>query len=409
MTTRTRIMAGSLSGLLAAGLVACAPDPNPRPTGSADAATTAIVEAVERVRDERHLRATIVEVRRGGDVVLREAWGESMAGVPATTTMHFRSGAVSIPQISTVLLQLVDEEVVSLDDPLARWLPGVPHADRVTLGQVAQMTAGYPDYVHDEEFVDALLADPFRTWTPEELYGVVADEPLLYEPGANWNYSHTDYVLLGLALEKIEEAPLDEIIAERVLDRLGLTQTEDPGTPALQAPALHAFDAERRSFLGIPDGVPFVEDSSYWNPSWTLARGAVQNTDIADMASVIRAIGRGELLSTDSHELMIAPTLRGRTTAIDGCATCFVQGEWYTYGYGIVLSGDWLLQNPLFAGYAGVAAYLPADDVTIAVATTYADAAFGPDGDVSGNAASAIFSAIAEVVAPGAKTPPPPS
>src|SRR5690606_13273446 len=114
-------------------------------------------------------------------------------------------------------------------------------------------------------------------------------------------------------------------------------ETQDPGTPALQQPALHAYDAERRAFLRIPEGVPFVEDSSYWNPSWTLARGAVQNTDISDMASVIRAIGRGDLVSDASHALMIAPTLRGRTTALDGCATCFEQSEWYTYGYGIVL------------------------------------------------------------------------
>lgn len=406
------VAAGFTLAACTAGAPTAGPSVTTSPTATEDAPppndaaeADEIRATVERVMAEQHLRAVIVEVRRGDEVVLREAWGESMTGVPATTDMHFRSGAVSIPQMSTVLLQLVQEGEVSLDDTLDTWLPGVPHADRVTLGQLAQMTAGYPDYVHDADFANAVLADPFRQWEPEELYGYVVDEPLIYEPGTNWNYSHTDYVLLGLALEQIEGAPLDEILATRVLSPLGLTETADPGTPELQHPALHAYDAERRGYLQIPDGVPFLEDSSYWNPSWTLARGAIQNTDISDMAGVIQAIGRGDLLDDEMHELMVAPTLRGRTTAIEGCDTCFEQHRYYTYGYGIVLSGDWLLQNPLFHGYGGVAGYLPSDDITIAVEVTYGDGAFTADGEPNGNLANPVFTAVADIVAPDADTP----
>jgi len=162
-------------------------------------------------------------------VLLTQAWGESMAGVPATVDMHFRNGAVAIPQVATVLLQLVDEGVVSLDDRLSTWLPNVAYADEVGLGQLAQMTSGYADYLWSDQFRAAFSADPFRQWTPEELVAMATVRPLVYPPGTNWNYSHTNYVILGLALEEITGRPLDELISERILDPLGMTQTADPG------------------------------------------------------------------------------------------------------------------------------------------------------------------------------------
>jgi CubicO group peptidase (beta-lactamase class C family) len=411
------VVAASLV-LLLAGCTGPAPDTTPTPSASptseaggstADPAeVAAIQDAVETTMDENDVRAAIVRVLRGDEVVLMQAWGESVAGVPATTDMHFRSGAVSIPQVSTVLLQLVDEGTVDLEDPLADWMPDVPNADRVTLGQLAQMTSGYADYVQDAAFLDAFNQNPFRKWTPEELYTFGTNQPLLFEPGTNWGYAHTNYVLLSLALEKITGGSMTDVIQERIFDPLGMTQTADPGTPEILPPVLHAFDSERREYLQIADGLPYIEDSTYWNPSWSLGPGAIQNTDITDMATVIQAIGRGEMVSGESFEQMIAPTLRGKTTTLDACPnTCFVQNEFYTYGLGIVLSGDWLLQNPQYHGFAGVAAYLPSEDVTVAVAATYGDEAFDPvtGAPVPSNIANPLFTAVASVVAPDASTP----
>lgn len=70
-----------------------------------------------------------------------------MTGVPATEDMHFRNGAVAISYMSTLLLQLVDQKVVRLDDKLFNWLPELLDAERVTLRMLANMTAGYPDYI----------------------------------------------------------------------------------------------------------------------------------------------------------------------------------------------------------------------------------------------------------------------
>ena len=77
-----------------------------------------------------HLKAVIVRVTVDGQEVVTEAVGESMTGVPATTNMHFRNGAVAISYVSTLLLKLVDEQKVSLDDKLSKFLPEIPHADR---------------------------------------------------------------------------------------------------------------------------------------------------------------------------------------------------------------------------------------------------------------------------------------
>jgi CubicO group peptidase (beta-lactamase class C family) len=118
---------------------------------------------------------------------------------------------------------------VSLDDKVATWLPEIPYTDRVTLGQLAQMTSGYVDYVSTPELTDAQYANPFRSVTPEELIAISTKHPLLYEPGTNWNYSHTNYVILGLALEKITGESMSALMQQTVLGPLGLDNTTDPG------------------------------------------------------------------------------------------------------------------------------------------------------------------------------------
>ncbi len=354
---------------------------------------------------EQHLKAAIVRVTIDGDEVLTEAFGESMTGVPATTDMHFRNGAVAISYVSTLLLKLVDQQKVRLDDKLSTWLPEVPHSDRVTLGQLAQMTSGYVDYVlGNDEFLAAFYADPFTQREPQELLGFATSKPLFYEPGTNWNYAHTNYVLLGLALEKATGKDMPTLMNEEVLAPLGLKDTANSFTPQIPEPALHAFTSERRQALMIPDGTPFYEDSTYWNPSWTLTHGAIQTTTIRDMEASAVGIGTGKLLSEASYELMVAPTLRGQTSALPGCPTCAPMSDFYTYGMGIVISGDWLVQNPLFAGESGLMAYLPSEKIAIAIAVTYEPEAFSAEGDYA-NGADAIFRKIGAALAPNQAPP----
>ena len=406
-----RIVAVASGAALLAGCTAPSAAPiAPPPADSALAAS--VDQTVQEAMRARHLRAVIVRVTVDGKDVITKAYGESMTGVPATVDMHFRNGAVAISYVSTLLLILVDEKKVSLDEKASKWVPEIPHSDEVTLGQLAQMTTGYTDFVIGNAEVDAMLyTDPFRQWTPEELLQTVTSKPLLYRPGTNWNYAHTNYLILGLALEKATGRRMSDLMQEKVLGPLGLTNTTDPGpgAPTIPEPALHAFTSERRSQLGIPAGTRFYEESTYWNPSWTITRGAIQTSNIFDVNATAVAVGTGKLLTPESYRAMISTGLRGKTTALPGCATCFPQSEGYSYGLGIVTTGDWLMQDPLFSGEAGAFAYLPSKKVAVALALTFTEDAFAPDGsyksEVGSNAADPVWREIAAVVAP--EDPPP--
>jgi CubicO group peptidase (beta-lactamase class C family) len=345
------VVATALAALMV--LTGCVSHSGSKQTPASSPHADAIAKIIRDTMTQAHLRSVLVRVTVDGKEELTRADGASMTGVTASTAMHFRNGAVAISYVATLLLRLVDEQKVSLDDKLAKWLPSVPNSDRVTLGQLAQMTSGYVDYVIGNEPMNAeLYRDPFRQWTTDQLLAYAVDKPLLYEPGTNWNYAHTNYVLLGLALEKATGQDMPKLLSEKVLGPLGLTNTANSFTPAMPEPVLHAFSSERRQVLHVPADTPFYEETTFWNPSWTITHGAIQTTDIYDLAATAEGIGSGRLLSRESYHKMISPQLRGKTTTLPDCTTCAAQNDLYTYGLGIIISGNWLLQNPMFSGYA---------------------------------------------------------
>jgi CubicO group peptidase (beta-lactamase class C family) len=408
MTVARRFLAVMCATAMLAG---CAPGalPTETPTTTTEnAKADAVMRIVRDTMAQAHLKAAIVRVTIDGKEVVTQAVGESMTGVPATTGMHFRNGAVAISYVSTLLLKLVDEKKVSLDDKLSKWLPEIPHADRVTLRQLAQMTSGYVDYVIGNTAMnDALYANPFRRWTVHDILSYATSKPLLYEPGTNWNYAHTNYVLLGLALEKATGQEMSKLLSDKVLRPLGLTNTVNSLTPEIPSPALHAFSSERRAFLKIPAGTAFYEESTFWDPSWTITHGAIQTTNIYDMEATAVGIGSGRLLTADSYKTMVSTDLRGKTHKQPGCTTCDEMTTAYTYGLGIVISGNWLVQNPMFGGYGAIEAYLPSQKIAIAAAVTFAPEAFDDQGNYS-NAADPLFRKIAAELAPDDAPPMPP-
>jgi hypothetical protein len=158
-----------------------------------------------------------------------------------------------------------------------------------------------------------------------------------------------------------------------------------------------------------PGRADFYEESTFWNPSWTITRGAIQTTDIYDLNDTAVAIGTGTLLSRESFEKMTSNALIGKTSALPGCATCTNQSERYSYGLGLTITGDWFVQAPLFSGQAGAFAYLPSQKVAIAVAVTMAEDAFAPDGsyepELQGNPADALWRQIATALVPNDAPP----
>jgi CubicO group peptidase (beta-lactamase class C family) len=361
---------------------------------------SAIANIVQKAMKTEHLRAVIVKVTQGDKVVVRQAFGESIDGVPATTAMHFRNGAVAFAYLGTLLMQFVDEHKVKLDDTIERWMPSLPEANKITLKMLANQTSGYPDYETDPKWLAAFNADPFHIWTYEERLKYAFSRPMMFEPGTNWSYAHTNFMILGEILAKIGGKPLDVLLREKVFVPMGLKNTVASQTSEIPSPVLHAFDSERRTALKIPANVAFTEESTFWNPQWGTPMGANETTTIDDMATTAAKVGSGAFLSKESYEAMTGPHLLGFGKKQDNCApSCGTQTNVYNYGLGVVRSGSWLLQNPLLGGYAAIEGYLPSKKIAIAVAVTFAPEAFDSEGNYH-NSGDALFRLIGAYMAP---------
>ena len=374
------------------------------PTGNADPTTRAAVEkSIQNVMDKYKLKALIVRITKGGENVYTTARGETMTGVPATPSMHFRSGAFGFTYIGEIYAKLVDAKKVTLDQKLSTWFPDYPRADQITVKNLLNMTSGYADYVYQPAVTDGVYADPFRQWTDDELIGVGLKGPEQFPPGTNWGYSHTNYVILAKVLEKITGKSMTEVMSEYVLEPMKLTQTgSNGGTPAIPEPTLHAFTSERAEYFKLPTGTPFYEEATYWNPSWTTAKGAVVTTDIADMTTSMEIVGSGSQVSPEMYQAQTGPNLVGFGTKdpTGVCASCRPNTEAMSYGLGVWRLGPWLAQNASFAGLASTSGYLPSQKLTVSVAMTYTPEAF-KDAANYGTTSWSTFAALAEAAAPG--------
>src|SRR5262245_3415491 len=318
---------------------------------------SAMADIGQKAMTTEHLRAVIVKVTEGDKVVISQAFGESMKGVPANTAMHFRNGAVAFAHLGTLLMKFVDEHRVKLDDTIERWMPDLPEANKVTLKMLANQTSGYPDYESDPKFLAAFNADPFHIFTFDERLKIAFSRPMLFEPGTNWSYAHTNFMILGEILSKIGGKPLDVLLKEKVFIPMGLKNTIATQTSEIPSPILHAFDSERRTALKIPASVPFTEESTFFNSQWGTPIGANETTTIDDMITTAVKVGTGALISRSSYEVMTGQHLLGFGKKQDNCApSCGAQTNFYNYGLGVVRSGSWLLKNQLLGGFAAIGA-----------------------------------------------------
>ena len=367
---------------VAAASGACKPE---TVANGADGATVAAV--VERVATANDLTTVLYRVMRGGEVVASGARGDNYAGSPADASLHFRVGNVAFGYMGTLLLRFVEEGKATLDDPISTWVPdsGLPGADEVTLRMLVQNTSGYADYVRTDAFVDKFLADPFAAWTPQELIDIGMATPPSYPPGTAWSYAHTNYVILGEALEKIGGHDLGALLTDHIFRPLGLADTAPALTPDVPAPVLRSYSTERRVF----------EETTNWNPSWQTAPGSVVTSTICDMATSATRIMSGALLDqASSREAFTAPaaTLQPPPASCTACIE-FPAGTWY--GLGVITSNGWVFQGPSFAGTSGIAAYLPADDLTVALL-----AVAGKQTTAGASVASTIWTELATELTP---------
>ena len=371
------------------------------PSAAAAQPASTVVDAVmKRAMKTYFLKGAIVQVRSNGTTLYTGTYGESMTGVRPTADMHFRNGALAFTYMATLLLEFVDQKKTTLDTKLSKYMPELPNADKVTLKNLADMTSGYPDYVYQPATLRGTALEPFRQWTPQELLRIGLSGKPMFAPGSNWGYCHTNYVILGMVLSKIAHMPLAEALQKYVLNPMGLKNTRAYTTPEIPPPVLHVFDSERRSTLGVNPNVPFYEESTFWNPSWTTIEGAVEITDITDLSTSIEAAATGKLLSRGSSRAQITPYLIGFSHPVPGCVACRPQTKAFSYGLGVFLLGPWISQTLGFAGASGATAYLPSKKLTISIEVTNAPGAYDNKGNAkyglpAGNALKDLADALA--------------
>lgn len=349
---------------------------------------------VDRFLQQNDLRAAIVRVDTGDRRLVTTAVGESMAGVPATPDMHFRTGAIAVPYLIDILLQLRDEGELSLDDPVSQWLPDqmierdgaeipLPNADRVTLRMLASLTSGYPDFLFGNAVVPAAIyADPFRQWQPQELLNGAFTLPIVCDPGACFHYAHTNFVILSKVLRKVTGHSVGRLMHRRIFRPIGLKETEISAYPQIPAPVLNAFDAERGVY----------ENSTYWSPSSTIGNGTIMTSTVGDIAKGARAVGTGKGISKRSLSEMMAPVPTTTPSPL------FNQDLYY--GLGMIVSYGWLLQNPQLFGFGAVMGYLPSRRLSIVVTTTMGPSAAERLTNEGVNFNQDLFTELADYLAP---------
>ncbi|WP_433663704.1 serine hydrolase domain-containing protein [Nocardia sp. CA-128927] len=229
---------------------------------------------------------------------------------------RFRIGSNTKTFVATVVLQLVAEGKVELDNPAADYLPQFELDSRISVRMLLQHTSGvfnftgeyFPDGTivpgipwQGQEWVDNL----FHSYQPEELVRLALSKPARFEPGTDWSYSNTNYVLARLLIESVTGSSLAAEMQRLILGPLGLTGTVVPDFQT-EIPEPHAH-----GYYAYQDGDEWkLVDTSSMNPSWISAGGDMISTT-ADLHTFISALMSGKLLPPSLLAEMRTPRATG--------------------------------------------------------------------------------------------------
>ena len=227
-----------LSVYLLSGHVAFS-EPPPSPASSvteeinslAPEVSKKINDAATKMLSESGVPSTSIAVVKDGKLAYTKAYGlaDIASHRTATTSMIYSIGSISKQFTAASILLLVEEGKLSLDDPVARWLPDLTRANEVTIRQVLSMTAGYQDCWPQDYVMPSMM----KPASPQEILKGWAQKPLDFEPGTKWQYSNTNYIAAGVIVERVSGMSVLDFLHRRVFDRLGMKSVFDCDSSAL--------------------------------------------------------------------------------------------------------------------------------------------------------------------------------
>jgi D-alanyl-D-alanine carboxypeptidase len=307
-----------------------------------------------------------------GEFVKGFGYGNLAARTPMQLNDRFRIGSNTKTFVATVLLQLVDEKKLRLDDTISKFALGlnIPSENQITLRQLAEMRSG----IINEYSVPGVQQQSEAWWskqTPRQWVALAAKQPLLFAPGTKYNYSNTNWLIIGLIIEKVTHDSIESQISKRILVPMSLMATSFPTTDwKMPSPYAHGYTLEKGAW---------VDQSVVFAPSVSWAAGAMIS-DMSDMQRWVKAYVTG---STNS-----SATQKDRLT-------CIPTGEGnLSFGLGIGCSAGWYGYTGGITGYNTAAYYMPATGITvIAFVNSQIEKPFP-------GVPNAIFRDIAQIVTP---------
>ena len=280
-----------------------------------------------------------------------------------------RIGSNTKTFVAVVVMQMVQEGKVGLDEPIETYLPGLIKGEgidgsRITVRQLLQHTSGLPEYTDTTPGSGDIFQVKDHYIPPRDLLDTALGKPAQFEPGAQWKYTNTNYLVLGMLVERVSQRPVGEQIDERIVKKLGLSHTyfPAPGDRSIKGthPQGYHLSAEGK-----------LEDITEMDPVWGWAAGAMVSTP-SELNTFFQAVFDGRLLTQSSIDEM-------KNGAVD--ASSYL-GPGTVYGLGLI--GTPLSCGGTSWGHGGT------------IHGYQTDNAVGPDGTAVTVAVTALPSAIAD-------------
>ena len=264
-------------------------------------------------------------------------------GTPMTGELVWPLRSVTKSYTVTLILQLVDEGKISLDDTIDQWVPGIPNGDSITLGQLADMTSGVPDYTGDA-FAEDFAEDPGATFTRDQLIEYVREGEPSSAPGEDRHYINSSTILLGEVIEQVEGAGFDEVLATRILEPLALGGTAYPTDP-------EGFTADHPTGYQPDDDGLTVPPTNFT----VFDTAGAMTSDVYDLMVWGEALSDGDLLDAQTHadRLVGSPLTAGP--------------DYDTYATGIGEIDGWWGHTGEGFGYTTLVMHQPRSGATVVI------------------------------------------
>jgi len=364
--TRRTSLAGMLAAAAAPALAKAA-----KPATSRWAAAEAVAN---RIVADKLAPGLQVSVRRHGAMVFSKGFGlaDIETATPMTPASVCRIGSITKQFTASVILQLAQEGKLSLNDNLAVYLPEFPNAQRLGLRRMLSHTSGLGNYtaVEFNQFLQASRVDRNTTQLVEAMKPT--SETLAYEPGTDWRYSNTAYVLLGVIIERVSGKAYAQVMRERLFAPLGLTHTAVDDAGEVVPNRANGYSNARPDVGGF-------RNASFIAMSFPGGAGNMRATT-EDLCAWHAALLGGKVLPAEALKEMLTPV----RLANGELPTALRRGarEPVHYGYGIGLEPrdgrPCVSHDGGIQGFASHLETLTDDQVTIASVINTDGGAFAP-------------------------------